>query len=145
MIAALGATAAQYDIPVDRAVVALTATEYYKVLGFVGDAAIYGGREAIVGGTVPGLYGFKAFVCADNLPSGVKGAIICDSAVGIASRYLAPSTEGDYPEAWSVTTDEGFSIGYRRFMDRNMGETKFAADVLFGAKILQADKIVLLV
>jgi hypothetical protein len=33
-------------------------------------------------------------------------------------------------------------MGFRRFMDLNSGADKFAADVLFGAKVLQANKIV---
>lgn len=106
------------------------------------DANVYGGSEAIRLGIIPGLYGFKGFVCTSNLPEGTNGAIICDSAIGVASRYLYPGTEGAYPEAWSATDEDGFTIGYRRFMDLCTGTNKFAADVLFGAKILQPSKIV---
>ena len=72
-------------------------------------------------------------------------AIICDTAVGVASRYLFPGTDGAYPQAWAATDDSGFTIGYRRFMDLGAGSNKFAADVLFGAKLLQPNKIVRLV
>ena len=106
---------------------------------------MYGGSEAIRLGIVPGLYGFKGFVCTSNLPEGTNGAIICDSAIGVASRYVYPGTEGAYPEAWSATDEDGFTVGYRRFMDLCTGSNKFAADVLFGASILQPSKIVRLV
>ena len=75
----------------------------------------------------------------------MNGAIICDTAVGVASRYLFPGTEGAYPQAWVATDDSGFTIGYRRFMDLATGSNKFAGDVLFGAKLLQPSKIVRLV
>lgn len=144
VVANLGAVAETNDIPVDRCIVALAPTYFYSLLGML-DANVYGGEEAIRYGYVPGLYGFKGFVCTSNLPEGNKGAIICDTAVGIASRYLFPGTEGAYPEAWKATDGDGFTIGYRRFMNLNTGTNMFAADVLFGAKILQPSKIVRLV
>ena len=143
-VAGLYAIAENNDIPVDRCIVAMKPTQFAGVLSAL-DANIYGGSEAIRLGMIPGLYGFKGFVCAPNLPEGVNGAIICDSAVGVASRYLFPGTEGAYPQAWAATEDSGFTIGYRRFMDLATGSNKFAADVLFGAKILQPSKIVRLV
>lgn len=143
-VAGLYAVAEENDIPVDRCIVALKPTQFATVLGQL-DSNIYGGSEAIRLGVVPGLYGFKAFVCAPNLPDGVNGAIICDTAVGVASRYLFPGTEGAYPQAWAATDEDGFTIGYRRFMDLATGSNKFAADVLFGAKLLQPTKIVRLV
>ena len=143
-VAGLYAIAEQNDIPVDRCVVALGPTQFANVLGQL-DANVYGGSEAIRLGIIPGLYGFKGFVCTSNLPEGTNGAIICDSAIGIASRYLYPGTEGAYPEVWSATDEDGFTVGYRRFMDLCTGTNKFAADVLFGASILQPSKIVRLV
>lgn len=143
-VAGLYAVAETNDIPVDRAVVALAPTQFATVLGML-DANVYGGSEAIRLGLIPGLYGFKGFVCTSNLPEGTVGAVIADSAIGVASRWLAPGTEGAYPEVWSATDEDGFTIGYRRFMDLCTGSNKFAADVLFGAKILQPSKIVRLV
>lgn len=143
-VAGLYAIAEQNDIPVDRCVVALAPTQFATVLGQL-DANVYGGSEAIRLGIIPGLYGFKGFVCTSNLPEGTNGAIICDSAIGVASRYLYPGTEGAYPEVWSATDEDGFTVGYRRFMDLCTGTNKFAADVLFGASILQPSKIVRLV
>lgn len=144
VIAQLGTTASDNDIPVDGAIVALKPQYFYGVCGQL-DSCIYGSPDAIRFGVIPELFGFKGFVCAPNLPEGVNGAIICETAVGIASRYLAPGTEGAYPEVWTATDESGFTIGYRRFMDLGTGSNKFAADVLFGAKVLQPSKIVRLV
>lgn len=143
-VAGLYAIAEDNDIPVDQCVVALKPTQFAGVLSCL-DYTVYGSDEAIRNGVIPGLYGFKGFVCAPNLPEGVNGAVICDTAVGVASRYLFPGTEGAYPQAWAATDDSGFTIGYRRFMDLAMGSNKFAADCLFGAKLLQPSKIVRLV
>lgn len=143
-VAGLYEIAAANDIPVDRCVVALNPTAYAKVLGHL-DSNVFGGYEAIRLGVIPGLYGFKAFVCTTYLPEGVVGAIILDSAIGVASRYLAPATPGAYPEAWSATDESGFTLGARRFMDLNTGSDKFAMDALFGATVLQPSKIVRLV
>ena len=142
--AGLYAVAEQNDIPVDRCVVALAPTQFANVLSML-DSNVYGGSEAIRLGVIEGLYGFKGFVCTSNLPEGTDGAIICDSAIGVASRYLAPGTEGAYPEVFTATDEDGFTIGFRRFMDLATGSNKFAADVLFGAKIIQPSKIVRLV
>lgn len=144
IVAELYSVAADADIPVDRCVVALNPVSFAKVLGML-DANIYGGTEAIRLGMIPGLYGFKGFVCTSYLPEGddgTVGAIIQDSAIGIASRYLAPATPGAYPEAWSATDEDGFTLGARRFMDLNKGYDMFAMDALFGAKVLQPTKIV---
>ena len=143
-VAGLYAIAENNDIPVDQCIVALKPTQFAGVLSAL-DYTVYGSDDAIRNGVIPGLYGFKGFVCAPNLPDGTNGAIICDTAVGVASRYLFPGTEGAYPQAWAATDDSGFTIGYRRFMDLNAGANKFAADVLFGAKLLQPNKIIRLV
>lgn len=144
VVAQLGTIADTNDIPVDGAIVALKPQYFYGVLGQL-DSYVYGSPDAIRYGVVPELFGFKGFVCAPNLPEGVNGAIICETAVGVASRYLFPGTEGAYPEAWAATDESGFTIGYRRFMDLSTGSNKFAADCLFGAKVLQPQKVVRLV
>jgi hypothetical protein len=68
-----------------------------------------------------------------------------DEAMGIASKYLAPMTEGAYPEAWAMTDESGFTMGARRYMDLNKGANIFAMDILFGARLLQPKKVVRLV
>ena len=140
-VADLYQVASDKDIPVDRAVVVLNPATFAKVLGML-DANIYGGTDAIRLGVIPGLYGFKGFVCSTFLGEGLNGAIIQDSAIGVASRYLAPATPGAYPESWSAVTEEGMALGARRFMDLSKGNDIFAMDALFGAKVVQGSKIV---
>ena len=142
-VASLYKTASDNDIPVDRAVVILGPTDFAKVLAMV-DYNMIGSGDYIKTGVINSLFGFKAFVCSTFLPSGVKGVIALDSAMGVASKYLAPMTAGAYPEAWSATDENGFTIGFRRFMNLNTGADMFACDTLFGAKLLQKDRCVLL-
>lgn len=144
VVANLYATAEDNDIPADRCVVVLNPTQFSKVMSLL-DSNVYGGSEAIRDGVIPGLYGFKGFVCSSNLPEEAKGAIMLDESMGIVSKYLAPMTEGAYPEAWAVTGDDGFTLGARRFMNLNTGSDLFAMDALFGAKLLQPSKVVRLV
>jgi len=142
-IAQLYATAASADIPVDRSVVVLKPAQFAKVLGQL-DSSVYGGTEAIRTGVIPGLFGFKGFVCSGNLPncaSNAIGAIICDSAIGIGSRYLAPDPN-EYSNSWKGTTEDGFTIGFRRYTNRDLGADKLACDVLFGVKFFDMSKII---
>lgn len=139
--AGLYALAENSDIPVDRCVVVLNPTYYSKVLPLV-TYNMVGKEDYIETGVIRGLIGFKGVVCSSNLPDGTVGAILLDEAMGLASKYLAPMTPGAYPEAWSATSDEGFTVGFRRFMDLNTGADKFAVDALFGAKLLQPTKCV---
>lgn len=104
-----------------------------------------GSGDYVKTGVIENIFGFKGIVCTTNLPQGVEGAIILDEAMGVASKYLAPMTEGAYPEAWSMTDENGFTIGARRFMNLNTGADIFAMDCLMGAKLIQPNKCVKLV
>jgi len=145
-VANLYAVAEANDIPVDRAVVVLTPSNYATVLGLVGDASIYGGTEAIRGGVIPGMFGFKAVLCTSNLPASLSadGAIIADSAIGVAGRYLESGTPDMYQDMFRVDTEDGLPIGFRRFARVEDGSNYLAGEILFGTKVIQADKIVIL-
>ena len=142
-IANLYKIASDNDIPVDRAVVILGPTDFAKVLSMV-DYNMIGSGDYIKTGFINNLFGFKAFICSTFLPQSVKGVIALDTCLGVCSKYLAPMTPGSYPEAWSATDENGFTIGFRRFMNLNTGADIFACDALFGCKLLQKDRCVLL-
>lgn len=143
VVANLYAVAEENDLPVDKCIVVLNPAQYAKVLGLV-DYSLIGTGDYLTTGVINNLFGFKAFVCSSNLPSG-KGCIILDEAMGIASKYLAPMTPDAYPEAWAITDESGLTMGARRFMDLNKGSNNFSMDVLFGAKLLQPNKVIRLV
>lgn len=139
--AGLYALAENSDIPVDRCVVVLNPTYFSKVLPLV-TYNMVGKEDYIETGVIRGLIGFKGVVCSSNLPEGTVGAILLDEAMGLASKYLAPMTPDAYPEAWPATGEDGFTFGFRRFMNLNTGANMFAVDALFGAKLLQPTKCV---
>lgn len=143
-LASLYATAEDNDIPVDRCVVVLNPTQFSTALGFL-DSDVYGGSEAIRLGMIPGLFGFKGVICSSNLPTGWKGMLVMDEAIGIANRYLEPGIQGAYPEVYQATDDDGFTLGFRKFMNLNTGYNMFACDMLAGMSIIQPNKIVKLV
>lgn len=142
--AQLGAVAETNDIPADKCVIALAPAYFYKAVGLAPYQTV-GTEDYIQTGVINNLFGFKGVVCTSNLPDGTVGAVILDEAIGVASKYLAPMTPEAYPEAWSATSDEGFTIGFRRFMDLASGTNKFAVDALYGAKLLQPTKVIRLV
>ena len=142
-VANLYKIATDNDIPVGDAVVVLGPADYAKVLSYL-DSNVYGGSEAIREGRIPGLYGFRAFVCSTFLNEGVKGAIVSRDAIGLASRYLEP-LEGAYPDAWRASDGDIATIGFRHFANLCTGRRYLACEALFGAKVLQKNKIIRLV
>ena len=123
-----------------EAVVVLTPEFYAKVLSYL-DAVVYSNDQAVKYGVVEGLYGFRAVLASSYLPSGVKGAIIPYQCVGIASRINKPAVDG-YVNTWTATTEDGFALGFRVYEDLAKGVARLGGDVLMGAKLFQADKIV---
>ena len=142
-VANLYKIATDNDIPVGDAVVVLGPVDYQKVLSYL-DSNVYGGSEAIREGRIPGLYGFRAFVCSTFLNEGLKGAIVSRDAIGLASRYLEPM-EGAYPDAWRASDGDIATIGFRHFANLCTGRRYLACEALFGAKVLQKNKIIRLV
>ena len=141
-IASLVKTAADNDINPTDAIVILGSADFYKVLSKL-DSNVYGGTEAIRDGYISGLYGFYGFVQSTFLPAGVKGVIVSRDAVGLASRYLEPMAD-TYTDTWRATDGDMAIIGVRVFGQKCSGMRYVASECLFGCKILQKDKIVLL-
>ena len=137
----LYAVAEGQDIPVDRSILVLNPAHFSQILSLV-DYKMVGTGAYIENGVLPGMFGFKGIISSNYLPSGWEGAIVLDEALGVASKYLAPMTSGSYPQAWSATDDNGFTIGFRRFMDLASGRNNFAVEALWGAKVLQPTKII---
>ena len=141
-VASLVKTAADNDINPADAIVVLGPADFYKVLAQL-DASTYGGTEAIRDGYIPGIYGFAGMVCSTFLANGVKGVIISRDAVGLCSRYLVPLADA-YTDTWSASDGDIATVGFRYFADPSTGRRYINCECLFGAAILQKDRIVLL-
>ena len=141
-VASLVKTAADNDINPADAIIVLGPADFYKVLAQL-DSNVYGGTEAIRDGYIPGIYGFAGMVCSTFLANGVKGVLVSRDAVGLCSRYLVPLADA-YTDTWSASDGDIATVGFRYFADPTTGRRYINCECLFGAKILQKDKIVLL-
>ena len=131
------------ELDISETVLMLTPEWFAKLLGTL-DSNVYGSRDAIIGGNIPGLYGFKAVVCAPNMQDGLKGALADRNSIGVAARYLEPMP-GAYPAAWKTMDPvSGMPIGFREGCDLGSGYRYLAGEFLVGAKIIRPDGIVLL-
>ena len=139
--AELFATVYEKGLDIDQTVLMLTPEYFAKLLGAL-DANVYGGDEAIRGGRIPGLYGFKAVVCTPGLASTWKGCLADVNSIGCAARYLAPMA-GAYVNTWQSSDPEsGMPIGFREGCDLATGYRYVAGEVLFGAKIIRPSGLV---
>ena len=137
----LFATVYDNNLDIDQTVLMLTPEMFAKLLGTL-DANVYGGDEAIRGGRIPGLYGFKSVVCTPGLASEWKGCLADVNSIGCAARYLAPMT-GAYVNAWQESDESsGMPIGFREGCDLATGYRYIAGEVLFGAKIIRPTGLV---
>ena len=141
-VASLVKTAADNDINPADAIVVLGPADFYKVLAQL-DSNVYGGTEAIRDGYIPGIYGFAGMVCSTFLANGVKGVIVSRDAVGLCSRYLVPLADA-YTDTWSASDGDIATVGFRYFADPTTGRRYINCECLFGAAILQKNKIILL-
>ena len=124
---------------VAETILGLAPTEYAELLALL-DTTAYGGAEAIRNGYIPSLYGFKAVICMRDLPTGVKGVLIPDTAVAIAARAtvkdFAPFIEGD-----NVTDESGFPLTVTRHFSAAKREEFLNVDVLWGVALAQGAKV----
>ena len=124
-----------------RTVLGLAPVYFATLLGDL-DAHVYGGDEAIRQGIIRGLYGFKGVICLRDLTEGVVGAAIPSEAVAVAARAtLKAEDEKMFPEAGTVTDENGFPITVTRHMSYAKRDTFLNADVLWGAKLVQPTKV----
>lgn len=129
------------ELDISQTVLMLSPQYFANLLGTL-DAYVYGGPEAIRGGRIPGLYGFKSVVCAPGLAAGWKGALVDRNSIAVAARYLAPMP-GAYVGTWKATDPiNGLTIGFREAADLGSGVRYLAGEVLFGNNIIRPTGIV---
>lgn len=124
-------------------VLGLAPVEYAEVLALM-DANVYNSAEAIQNGQIANLYGFKAVVQLNDLPSGCKGALIPSNAIAVASRAVAVADESIYSEVGTAVDDYGFAITVMRHGSAAKGTGFINITSLFGCKVVKGDEIVLL-
>lgn len=129
------------DMDIGQTVLMLNPTMFAKLLGTL-DANIYGGVDAIRGGRIPNLYGFKSVVCAPNMVESLNGALVDVNSIGVAMRYLAPMA-GAYVNAWQASDPiNSMPIGFREATDLGSGYRYLAGDFIAGAKVIRPAGVV---
>ncbi len=89
-VAGIRAAAVKRKMRTARSVLCLNPDFFSALLGDL-DANVYGGREAIVGGTLPGILGFRAIV---EIPQYSGPGFLCHpDAIAVASRKVPLADE----------------------------------------------------
>lgn len=102
-IAALRAAAIKRKMRISRSVLCLNPDYFSTLLGDL-DATLYGGREAIVGGTIPGLLGFRAIAEIPQLE--IPGFLCHPDAIAVATRRVAVADTTPYKLVRDITEPE---------------------------------------
>ena len=102
-VADLRAAAVKRKMRLARSVLALNPDFFSKLLGKL-DANTYGGREAVVGGTIPGLLGFRAVVEIPQLA--IPGFLCHPDAIAVATRKIALPDTTPYSLVRDITEPE---------------------------------------
>lgn len=105
------------------------------------NAGVLGDQSVVRDGVAGNLYGFRAVVQGNDLPSGVLGAIVPRDAVAFASRAVKVGDESCYSEIGTVTDEYGFAITTMRHGSAAKGKGFLNVTSLWGAALVQPGKI----
>ena len=127
-------------------VLVLSPEKFDEALGLF-DSAVYGGTEAVQGGVIPKLYGFKAVVRME-LPEYTSGtastaALIPANSIAVATRAVAVGEESCYSEIGTQADENGFAITVMRHGSAAKGKGYLNVTALVGATVVDAASIVL--
>ena len=134
---------AQCKARVADTVLALDPVTYAEVLSLM-DESIYNSAVAVRDGKVDSLYGFKAVIQLNDLPTGCKGALIPADAIAFATRAVAVADGSIYSEVGTVTDDFGYTLTVMRHGSAAKGTGFINITTLMGCAVVKGDEIVLL-
>ena len=117
--------------------VLMLAPDYYADTLALFDSSAYGGQDPVQTGMIPRLYGFKAVVQGNDLPTGVKGVILPYNAIAVASRAVAFTDPSCYSEFGTVMDENGFTMTFLRHGSAATGTAYINATCLFGASFVK--------
>ena len=127
-------------------VLVLSPEKFDEALGLF-DSSVYGGTEAVRGGVIPNLYGFKAVVRMElpeytaSTPS--TAALIPSNAIAVATRAVAVGDESCYSEIGTQSDENGFAVTVMRHGSAATGKGFLNVTALVGATVVDAANIVL--
>lgn len=128
-------------------VLVLSPEKFDEALGLF-DSSVYGGTEAVRGGVIPNLYGFKSVVRMelpkyDGASTASTAALIPSNAIAVATRAVAVGDESCYSEIGTQADENGFAITVMRHGSAATGKGFLNVTALVGATVVDAANIVL--
>lgn len=119
----------------------LLAGDYFADLISLLDSNVFGGADPIMDGVVKRLYGFRNVLCANDLPDGIKGALVPANGVAVAVRPAAIPDPEAYPECGVVTDENGFSLTAMRHTALATAKAFFNVTALVGAELVNKGNV----
>lgn len=126
-----------------KCVLALNPDYFSGLLGDL-DSQVYGGREAVVNGSIPGLLGFRAIieVAQYNEP----GFVCHPDAIAVASRKVIVADTTPYKEFGAMVEPEtGLTMNRVIYTAGATGKTNFNVECNYGYDVGNADALIRLV
>lgn len=115
------------------AVLALNPVYFSELLGSL-DANVYGGREAIQGGAIPGLFGFRWIVEVPQLT--IPGFVASPDAIAVAGRSYQPVSNKPYDAVQIITEPEtGLTLTHVEYCSGDDGELSDSVNALVKAGV----------
>ena len=121
--------------------VLLLSGDYFAELISLLDSNVFGGTDPIQTGAVDRLYGFRSVLCANDLPDGIKGALVPATGVAVAVRPFAVVDPDAYPECGIVTDENGFALTAMRHTSFSTGKAFFNVCALVGAELVDKSNV----
>jgi len=109
-------------------VLALDPVYFSELLGSL-DANVYGGKEAIQGGVIPGLFGFRMVIEVPQLT--IPGFVASPDAIAIAARSYQPASKKPYENVQLITEPEtGLTLTHVEYCSGDDGELSDSVNAL---------------
>jgi len=113
-----------------RCTLALNPDYFAALLGDL-DANVYGGREAIMNGAIPGLFGFRSICEVPQMD--IPGFINQPDSVAMGSRKVPVADTTPYKEFGSMKEPvTGLTVNKVVYTNGAAGETSFSVECLYG-------------
>lgn len=126
-----------------KCVLALNPDFFSALLGDL-DAQVYGGREAMLNGAIPGLLGFRSVI---ELPQYAQPGFVCHpDAIAVGSRKVPVADTTPYKEFGSMVEPEtGLTMNRVVYTEGATGKTNFSTECWYGFDVGNADALIRLV
>jgi len=125
------------------ATLALSGEYFYALLAGL-DANVYGGTEAIRGGVIPGLFGFRKVMLVHGLD--IPGFVCEPSSIAFAARGFRPADDKPYTVVRELKEPEsGLSLTLVEYPDGPSGDLSESVTTRIGAAVGDSGALVRLV